>query len=54
MNPIATAKIAERCQRNWDYSRPIPQEHIDIIVGAATTMPTKQNHDTTKSISERK
>lgn len=43
MNPIATAKIAERCQRNWDYSRPIPQEHIDIIVGAATTMPTKQN-----------
>jgi hypothetical protein len=43
MNAIEAAKIAERCQRNWDYSQPIPQEHIDMIIGAATTMPTKQN-----------
>lgn len=43
MDAVEAAKIAERCQRNWDYSQPIPQEHIDMIIDAATTMPTKQN-----------
>ena len=43
MNPIDAAKIAERCQRNWDYSKPIPQDDIDTIVNTAKTMPTKQN-----------
>ena len=36
-------KTAERCQRNWDYSIPIPDEDIKTLVEVATTMPTKQN-----------
>ena len=31
------------CQRNWDLSEEIPQEHVDLIVEAATQSPTRQN-----------
>lgn len=31
------------CQRNWDYSNPIPLEDIQQIVDATLSMPTKQN-----------
>lgn len=40
-----SAKTTEGCQRNWDYSYEIPQEHIDAIVNTAVTMPTKQNEE---------
>lgn len=40
---IEAVKTAERCQRNWDYSFPIPNEDIKKLVEVATTMPTKQN-----------
>ena len=42
-NLIKAVKTAERCQRNWDYSIPIPDEDIKTLVEVATTMPTKQN-----------
>ena len=31
------------CQRNWDLSEEIPQEHVDLIVEAVTQSPTRQN-----------
>ena len=29
------------CQRNWDLSEEIPQEHVDLIVEAVTQSPTR-------------
>ena len=34
---------SQHTQRNWDLSKEIPQEHLDIIVEAATQCPSKQN-----------
>jgi nitroreductase len=34
---------SQHCQRNWDLSKSIPQEDIDLIVNAATQCPSKQN-----------
>lgn len=36
---------SQRCQRNWDLSKKMPQEDIDLIVHAATECPTKQNNE---------
>lgn len=36
------AKTVERCQRNFDWSRPLPNKHVKTILNVATTMPTKQ------------
>lgn len=35
----------QRCQRNWDLSKQIPKEDLDLIVHAATQAPSKQNVD---------
>ena len=35
---------SQACQRNYDFSKQIPQEHIDLLVHAATQAPTKQNY----------
>ncbi len=34
----------QHCQRNWDTTRSIPQEHIDIFADAARYCPSKQNY----------
>lgn len=34
---------SQRCQRNWDLSKKIPKEDLDLIVTSATECPTKQN-----------
>jgi nitroreductase len=34
---------SQHCQRNWDLSKEIPQEDIDLIITAATQCPSKQN-----------
>ena len=34
---------SQRCQRNWDLSKQIPQEDIDVIAAAVTQCPSKQN-----------
>lgn len=50
-------KISEsqHCQRNWDLTNLIPQEHIDIFVHAVTQCPSKQNisHYSVKFITNR-
>lgn len=34
---------SQHCQRNWDLSREIPQDDLDLIITAATQCPSKQN-----------
>jgi hypothetical protein len=34
---------AQRCQRNWDLSRQLTDEQLNLILCAATQAPTKQN-----------
>ena len=34
---------SQHCNRNWDLSKDIPQEDIDLIVESATQCPAKQN-----------
>jgi len=43
-NDIKKAIIrSQHCQRNWDLSKQIPQDDIDLIVYAASNCPSKQN-----------
>ena len=35
----------QKCQRNWDLSKQIPKEDLDVIIHAATQCPSKQNLD---------
>ena len=37
-----TIHESQKCQRNWDLSKDIPQEDKDLIVEAATNSPSKQ------------
>lgn len=34
---------SQHCQRNWDLTKEIPQEDIDLIITATTQCPSKQN-----------
>lgn len=34
---------SQHCNRNWDLSKTIPQEDVDVIVESATQCPVKQN-----------
>jgi len=34
---------SQRCQRNWDLTKEISQEDIDLIITATTQCPSKQN-----------
>lgn len=34
---------SQKCQRNWDLDKEMPQEDIDLIIEAATNSPSKQN-----------
>lgn len=34
---------SQHCQRNWDLSRQIPEEDLNVLVTAATQCPSKQN-----------
>ena len=46
---------SQHCNRNWDLSKKIPQEDIDLIIQAATQCPAKQNlnHYKTHVITDR-
>lgn len=35
---------SQHCQRNWDLSKEIPQEDLDLIIHSVTNCPSKQNH----------
>lgn len=39
----STVVRGQKCQRNWDLEKSIPQDDIDLIVHAATNCPSKQN-----------
>lgn len=39
------SEVARKCQRNWDYSRTVPQEHIEHLANIAKNAPTKQDED---------
>jgi len=44
-NDIKKAIIkSQHCQRNWDLSKEIPQEDLDLIIHSVTNCPSKQNH----------
>ena len=45
MDLIKASLVAQRCQRNWDYSTPVTSEDVETLTKVATTMPTKQNVD---------
>jgi len=34
---------SQHCQRNWDLSKQIPKEDVDLIIDSAVNCPTKQN-----------
>ena len=40
---VEAIKTSEKCQRNWDLNKTIPQEHLDIIETALTRCPSKQS-----------
>lgn len=42
---INSASHAEKCQRNWDHSKALPKEDLDLLINVAKTMPTKQNQE---------
>jgi hypothetical protein len=35
---------SQHCQRNWDISKNIPQEDLELIIHAVSNCPSKQNH----------
>ena len=43
MSILDYARLAQPCQRNWLEDKAMPQEDIDYIIEACTTMPSKQN-----------
>ena len=34
---------SQHCQRNWDLSKSIPKEDVELIIDSAVNCPTKQN-----------
>lgn len=38
-----TSEIVRRCQRNWDHSKSIPREHIELLAEVAKNSPAKQD-----------
>lgn len=39
---IELANTIEKCQRNFDWSKPLPNKHVKTILNVASSMPTKQ------------
>lgn len=42
-NQKKAIKVARRCQRNWDLSKTIPEEHINHWIELITQAPSKQD-----------
>ena len=38
-----TSEVVRRCQRNWDHSKSIPREHIQLLAEVAKNSPAKQD-----------
>jgi len=35
---------SQHCQRNWDLSKEIPEDDLDLLIHAISNCPSKQNH----------
>ena len=44
-NIKTASEIAERCQRNWDLSKTIPDEEIELLKTVISNSPSKQNEE---------
>jgi len=44
-NIKTASEIAERCQRNWDLSKTIPEEEIELLKTVIRNSPSKQNEE---------
>lgn len=42
-NQKKAIRSARRCQRNWDLTKTVPEEHIDHWIDLATNAPSKQD-----------
>ena len=42
---VRLARTVERCQRNFDHTKRIPNKHVKYILNCATSMPTKQQQN---------
>lgn len=42
---IEASQNAEHCQRNWNHTQPVPEEHVHALIDIATNMPTKSNDE---------
>jgi nitroreductase len=40
---INSIEHSQHCQRNWDLTKSIPEEHIDLLIEAVKRAPSKQN-----------
>ena len=40
---ILASSNAEHCQRNWDRTQTVPEDHVNALIEIATNMPTKAN-----------
>jgi nitroreductase len=40
---INAIENSQHCQRNWDLTKSIPEEHIDLLIEAVKRAPSKQN-----------
>lgn len=40
---VQSIEQSQHCQRNWDLSKTIPEEHIDLFIQAVKRAPSKQN-----------
>jgi|13_taG_2_1085334.scaffolds.fasta_scaffold03877_6 hypothetical protein len=38
-----TSEVIRRCQRNWNHSKSIPREHIELLADVAKNSPAKQD-----------
>ena len=45
MTLLNYAKSIATCQRNWDETFSMPEEHIQYVLDVCTTMPTKQSKE---------
>ena len=43
MTNLEISKIVRRCQRNWDHSKSIPDEHVKELLHIAKHAPSKQD-----------
>lgn len=44
-NNIAKVKQTRKCQRNWDHSKQMPEDHVQHLIDVAVNSPAKQDEN---------